>query len=169
MSISIPELFSIPLMYWIDLAPDGRTMLYSSNATGIPHLYVSETRPGSKPKQITSGNDPVIFGSLSPSGDHIVYLQDKDGNELHHLFLTSKKGEKPQQITKNPYRTWDVRWHPDGREVARSYSTRELCCLEICDVKTGENFVLKEQKTPFFIAEYSHDGKWIAYTEYGGR
>jgi dipeptidyl aminopeptidase/acylaminoacyl peptidase len=155
-------------MYWIDLASDGRKMLYSSNATGVPHLYVSETKPDSKPKQVTSGNDPVIFGSLSPNGNHVVYLKDKDGNELHHLFLTSKEGQKPRQITKNPYRTWDARWHPNEREIARSYSTKELCGLEICDVKTGENFVLKEQKTPFFIAEYSHDGNWIACTERGG-
>jgi len=168
MPISISKLFSIPYIYWIDFASDGRTMLYSSNATGVPHLYVSETRPNSKPRQITSGNNPVLFGSLSPTGDHVVYLQDKDGNELHHLYLTSKRGGKPQQITKNPYRTFDARWHPNGKEVARSFSTKERCGLEICNIKTGENFVLKEQTTPFFIAEYSHNGKWIAYTEYGG-
>jgi len=109
-----------------------------------------------------------MFGFLSPSGDNTVYLQDKDGNELHHMFLTSNEGEKPQQITKIPYRTFGVGWHPNGKEVARSYAAKESCGLEICNVKTGENFVLKEQKAPFFGAEYSHDGSWIATTEMGG-
>ena len=168
MPISISDLFKIPLIYSVNLAPDGEVVLYSSNPTGIPHLYMLHTKLGANPKQITSGNDPVMFGSLSPSGDRVVYLQDKDGNELHHLFLTSKDGEKARQITKNPYRTWDAKWHPNGKEVARSYATKKSCSLEILNVKTGENFVLKEQETPFFIDEYSHDGKWIACTEYGG-
>ncbi|MFQ5999827.1 MAG: alpha/beta fold hydrolase [Candidatus Bathyarchaeia archaeon] len=168
MPISIPDLFKIPLIYSIDLASDGRLVLYSSNPTGIPHLYIVETKPGSKPKQLTSGNDPVIFGSLSPSGDNILYLQDKDGNELHHLFLVSKEGEKAQQITKNPFRTWYVEWHPNGKEAVRSYVTKKSCGLEIFNLRTRENFVLKEQKTPFFDVRYSHDGKWIACTEWGG-
>lgn len=168
MPISIADLFSIPLIYWIDLAPDGRTTLYSSNPSGIPQLYICEMKSDAKPEQVTNGNDPVIFGSLSPTGDQTVYLQDKDGNELHHLYLVSKRGEKPRQITENPCRTWDAKWHPNGKEIARSYSAKESCGLEICDTRTGENFVLKEQNTPLYIAEYSHDGKWIACTEYGG-
>ena len=168
MPISIENLFKIPLIYSIDLATDGRVVLYSSNTTGLPHLYILQTEPGSKPIQITSGNDPVMFGFLSRSGDRIVYLQDKDGNELHHLFLTSKEGKKSQQITKNPYRTFGGGWHPYREEVARSFVAKESCGLEICNLETGENFMLREQKAPFFGAEYSHDGKWIACTEWGG-
>jgi len=168
MPISIPDLFSIPLIYWVDLTPDGNVVLYSSNVTGIPHLYVLQTRPGSRPKRVTNGNDPVKYGSFSPSGDYVMYLRDKDGNELHHLFLTSKEGQKTEQITENPYRTWDATWHPNGKEVARSYATEKSCGLEICNVETGDNFILKEQRAPFYDIEYSHDGKWIACTEYGG-
>jgi len=168
MPINASDLFAIPLFYWIDLAPDGRTILYSSTASGMPHLYVLPTKPGSRSKQITEGNDPVMIGSLSPAGDRVVYPQDRDGNELHNLFLVSKNGGKPEQLTRNARRTSNVKWHPKGEEVARDYVTKDSGCLEICSLKTGESFVLKEQKTPFFISEYSHDGKWIAVTEYGG-
>jgi dipeptidyl aminopeptidase/acylaminoacyl peptidase len=109
-----------------------------------------------------------MIGSLSPKGDHVVYLQDKDGNELHQLFLVPKDGGKPEQLTKNAQRTSNAKWHPNGKEVARDYVTKDSSCLEICSLKTHESFVLKEQKTPMFISEYSHDGKWIAVTEYGG-
>jgi len=168
MPLSIADIFKIPIIYSIDLARDGKIVLYSSNPTGLPHLYILQTKPGSKPEQVTSGNDPVMIGSLSPRGDHIVYLQDKDGNELHHLFLTSVKGEEPQQITNNPYRTFGGGWHPNGEEFTRSFIAKQSCGLEICNMKTGENFVLKEQKTPLFGVEYSHNGKWIACTEMGG-
>jgi dipeptidyl aminopeptidase/acylaminoacyl peptidase len=168
MPIPIEALFKIPLIYHIDISNDGKIVLYSSNTTGLPHLYTLETKTGCKPEQITSGNDPVTFGFLSPNGDNIVYLKDKDGDELHHLFLASKEGTKAEQITKKSCRTFDAAWHPNGKEVVRTYVTKESSGLEICNLKTGENFFFKEQKIPCFTARYSHDGKWIAYSEYGG-
>jgi dipeptidyl aminopeptidase/acylaminoacyl peptidase len=168
MPISIDELFSIPLIYRIDLSSDGRTLLYSSNASGVTHLYISQTKHGSKPKQITHGNDPVMFGFLSPSGNQVLYLKDKDGNALHHLLLTSKDGKKTRQITKNPRRTSGACWDPSGKEIARSFTTQKSCGIEVFNVETGENNVLVEQENPLFDANYSHDGKWIACTEYGG-
>ena len=168
MPISIDELFGIPMIYWIDLSSDGTTLLYSSNASGATHLYISKTKRGSRPKQITHGNDPIRFGVLSPSGSQILYLQDKDGNGLHHLFLTSKDGTKTKRITRNPCRTWDACWDPSGKEVARSYSTKKSCGIEVFNMESSENSVLMEQEAPFFDVNYSHDGKWIACTEYGG-
>jgi len=168
MPISIDELFGIPMIYWIDLSPDGRTLLHSSNASGAAHLYISKTKHGSRPKQITHGNDPVMLGFLSPSGNQVLYLQDKDGNALHHLFLTSKDGTKTKRITKNPCRTFDACWDPSGKEVARSYATKKACGIEIFNVKTGENTTLIEQEAALFVGNYSHDGKWIACTEWGG-
>jgi dipeptidyl aminopeptidase/acylaminoacyl peptidase len=168
MPISIDELFGIPMIYWIDLSPDGGTLLYSSNASGVTHLYISKTKYGSRPKQITQGNDPIGFGVLSPSGDQILYLQDKDGSALHHLLLTSKDGTKTKRITKKPCRTWDPCWDPSGKEIARSYSTKKSCGIEVINVKTGENSVLIVKEAPLVDVVYSYDGKWIACTEYGG-
>jgi dipeptidyl aminopeptidase/acylaminoacyl peptidase len=168
MPLSVNELFSIPLIYRIDLSPKGETLLYSSNVSRVAHLYTLKTMPGSKPKQITHGNNPVMFGFLSPSGDQVLYLEDKDGNELHHLLLTSRNGTKTKQITKTPCRTWNACWHPNGKEIARSYSTQKSCGIEVFSVKTGESSVLIDQEAPLFTAIYSHDGKWIACTDYGG-
>jgi dipeptidyl aminopeptidase/acylaminoacyl peptidase len=168
MPISIDELFSVPMIYWIDLSPDGRTLLYSSNASGAAHLYISQTKHGSKPKQITRGDDPIMLGFLSPSSIQVLYFQDEDGNGLHHLFLTSTDGTNTRRITKKPCRTWDACWDPSGNEIARSYSTKESCGIEVFNVKTGESSILREQKAPRFNVVYSDDGKWIACTEYGG-
>jgi dipeptidyl aminopeptidase/acylaminoacyl peptidase len=168
MSISITDLFRIPLLYSFDLASDGKTVLYSSNQTGIPHLYIQQAQPNSKSKQLTCGDDPILFGFLSPSADQIAYLQDKDGNQLYHVLVMAKDGKETRQITKEPCRTWDVAWHPRGKEIARSYATKKSCGIEILNAKTHESFVLKDQQAPCFNVAYSHDGKWIASTEYGG-
>jgi dipeptidyl aminopeptidase/acylaminoacyl peptidase len=109
-----------------------------------------------------------MFGYLSPSGNQVLYLQDKDGDELHHLFVTSEDGTNTKQISKSPCRTWDASWEPNGKEIVRSYSTQKSCGVEVFNLKTRENFVLREQQAPFGDVVYSHDGKWIACTEYGG-
>jgi dipeptidyl aminopeptidase/acylaminoacyl peptidase len=166
--IPIEVIFKVPVIDHIDISTDGKVVLYSTNVTGIPQLYRLDVKAGGKPEQITSGNDAVTFGYLSPSGDKILYLKDRDGDELHHLFVASKEGGKVEQITEKACRTFDAAWHPNGEEVVRTYTTKESSGLEICNLKTGENFIFKKQQIPCFAAKYSHDGKWVAYTEYGG-
>jgi dipeptidyl aminopeptidase/acylaminoacyl peptidase len=169
MPVSVSDLFRIPVIYGIDLEQNGNSVLYSSNPTGIPHLYILSTKADSELRQITSGNDAVMFGSLSPRGDQLAYLQDKDGNELHHLFIVSTEGGEAQRLTEKAYRTSGVDWRPDGKEVTRSLVTKKLCQLEAYDIETKESSVLREQAKPIFDIHYSHDGKWIACTESGGK
>ena len=170
MPVSISDLVKIPVIIEFDLDENGKFVLYSSNKTGIPHLYVLHTEPGSKPKQITSGKDPVMGGVVSPQGDRLVYSQDKDGNEIHHLFLLPTEGGEAKQITENPYGAWGgrasptppVNWHPNGKEVTRTFVSMKWCGLETINLETGECFILKKLTSPLTSVQYSHDGKWLA-------
>lgn len=163
-STSISELLKIPFLYaMLDFSRDGKFVLYSSNETGTLQLYSLYAKPGSKPKQLTKGKDPVLFGLISPEGNKIVFPQDRDGNELFHMYLLSLEGGDPQQISKNPYRMWGLYdWHPNGKEVTRTFATMKSCGLETINVETGECFMLKEPTPPIGVVQYSPDGKWIA-------
>ena len=164
MPIPISDLVKIPVILAFDLDENGRFVLYSSNKTGIPHLYMLPIELGSTPKQITSGKDPVIVGALSPQGDKLVYPQDKDGNEIYHLFLHPTEGGEAERITEKPYRTMEVDWHPSGKEITRAFTSMKTCGLETINLETGECFKLKESTPPLMSVEYSHDGKWLACT-----
>jgi len=162
MPVSISDLAKIPVIIEFDLDEKGRFVLYSSNETGIPHLYVLHTESGSKPKQITSGEDPVMGGVVSPQGDRLVYPQDKDGNEIHHLFLLPIEGGEAKRITENPYRTVGMDWHPSGKEVSRAFVSMKSCGLETINLETEERFMLTETTSPLMGVQYSNDGKWLA-------
>jgi len=164
MPISISDLLKIPVILEFDFDWNGRFVIYSSNEIGIPHLYVLPTKSGSKPKQITSGKEPVMTGVISPQGDKLIYLKDEDGNEIHHLFLLSVEGGEAEKITKKPYRTTGAGWHPSEKEVTRTFASMKSCGLETCNLKTGESFMLKEPTPPVYGVQYSYDGKWIACT-----
>jgi hypothetical protein len=45
-------------------------------------------------------------GLVSPRGDKLVYPQDKDGNETHHLFLLPTKGGEANGSQKIPIERW---------------------------------------------------------------
>lgn len=162
-SSSISDLLKIPCLFSFDLSPNGKFIIYSSNETGNLQLHLLHVKAGSKPRQLTSGKDPVFRGRISPRGDRLVFSQDKDGNETFHMYLAPIEGGKPQQITRTPYRMWGrFDWHPNGKEITRTIATMDKCGLESINVDTGECFMLKEGTPPIGIVQYSHDGKWIA-------
>jgi dipeptidyl aminopeptidase/acylaminoacyl peptidase len=162
-SSSITDLLKIPHLLSFDLSPNGKFIIYSSNETGNPQLHLLHVKAGSKPRQLTSGKDPVFRGRISPRGDRLVFPKDKDGNETFHMYLAPIEGGKPQQITRTPYRMWGrFDWHPKGKEIMRTVATMDKCGLESINVDTGECFMLKENTPPIGIVQYSPDGKWIA-------
>lgn len=150
-------------MYY-DVDENCKSVLYSSNSSGIPQLYLIPTDVGSKPRQITNGTDPVIFGYISPKGDKLIYLRDKDGNEIDQIFLLSVERGGIKQLTDTPYRTLGLGWHPNGKEFSRIIITQKGFILETINVESGETFVLKESIPLLEGIIYSHDGKWIAST-----
>jgi Tol biopolymer transport system component len=53
-------------------SPDGSSLAFLSNLTGVPQIFVVPTE-GGWPVQVTSGSDPVGSLAWSPSGDLIAY------------------------------------------------------------------------------------------------
>ena len=152
-------------MYY-DVDENCKSILYSSNSSGIPQLYLISSEVGSKPRQITNGTDPVIFSYISPKGDKLIYPRDKDGDEMDQIFFFSVKSGDRKQLTDKPYRTLGLGWHPNGKEVSRIIVTKKGYVLESINVESGETFVLKEPSLLIDAIHYSHDGKWIACNAY---
>lgn len=144
---------------------DCKSISYSSNETGIPQLYFQLISENCKPKQLTKSSDPVLISYVAPKGDRIIFLRDKDGNELNQLFLIRLSDEEIKQITDKPYRTFGVGWHPSGKEITRSFVSSEGMGLETINLETGEAFIMKKSEFPLMDLQYSNNGKWIACTE----
>ena len=164
MTIPIEDIIKIPIFWEIDADANCSNILYCSNATGLLQLYIFPTDLSSKPKQLTYEKESVFGGHLSPNSDLLVYPMDEGGNEISHLLLMSTKGGDTKQLTENPQRTMDISWHPRDQEISRTIITMMGCGIETINIKTGECMMLKEKIPPPMDLQYSHDGKWIAYT-----
>ena len=71
---------------------DEKTILFSSNESGIYNAYTIPTE-GGEPTQITDSEENSIFSiSFFPNDNRILFRSDQGGNEIHHIYLRNEDG-----------------------------------------------------------------------------
>jgi dipeptidyl aminopeptidase/acylaminoacyl peptidase len=81
--------------------------LVVSNKSGIYELYAFDLISKSM-RQVTNRPHGTVFGTISPDGRHIYYLEDKQGNETGHFLRVPFEGKQTlQDLTPSlpPYST----------------------------------------------------------------
>ncbi|MHA2101319.1 MAG: S9 family peptidase [Candidatus Kariarchaeaceae archaeon] len=164
MPIDIIDLLKVPKIWNYDIDKNFNTLLFNSNISGIPLFYSVPVDMSQQPKQINSGNDPVMTARISPDGKDLIYFQDEGGNEIFQLYLLPTEGGNPKRLTDTDQRTIAIDWHPRGKEIARSYVSMIAPGIEIINLETGEASPLKEPSPLAVDLHYSPDGKWLALT-----
>jgi len=151
-----------------DIDENFNTLLFNSNFSGIPLIYSVPVDLSQEPKQINSGKDPVMIARIAPDGNNLIYFQDEAGNEIFQLYLLPTDGGTPKKLTDTDQRTFTIDWHPNGKEIARSYVSMIAPGIEIIDLETGEASPLKEPSPLAVDLHYSPNGKWLALTNMKG-
>ncbi len=73
-------------------------VLVNSNRTGVYELYAYDLSSDSL-KQLTNRDSGTAYGTISPDGRHIYYMDDKAGNETGHIVRVPFEGGTPQDMT----------------------------------------------------------------------
>ena len=81
------------------LSPDGRTLVFQSNQSGGPALYVSDADGGSARVLVDSGDNPVT-PSWSPDGRQIAFAATVGGNS--EIFVINADGSNRRRLTNDP-------------------------------------------------------------------
>ncbi len=99
-----PELFP-------QVAPDGRTVIYASNARGNYDLYRLDSGNG-ETKNLTEDSEANDSEpALSPDGTRVAFRSERDGGGLFLMELASGETRKLSNLGHNPA------WSPDGAEI----------------------------------------------------
>jgi len=72
--------------------------LVTSTETGQYQLFAWNARTGGL-RQLTHRPEGTVFGTISPDGRHVYYLQDDGGNEIGHFVRVRWEGSEPEDIT----------------------------------------------------------------------
>jgi eukaryotic-like serine/threonine-protein kinase len=122
------------------LSPDGKTVVYSCDASGNTDLYLM--RIGSRAPVPLTADSPLADyqPAWSPEGERIAFRSDRDGGGI---FLMTSTGESVRRLTDYGY---SPSWSPEGTEIVVSagafYSPTDRGAtvrgLWAVDVKSGK-------------------------------
>jgi dipeptidyl aminopeptidase/acylaminoacyl peptidase len=81
-----------------EFSPDGRSVLFTSDADGWNHLYVVPA-DGGAPVQITKGAFEVSFPGWTPDGRSVMFSSSEAGSAERHLYLVAAAGGALMRLT----------------------------------------------------------------------
>ncbi|MGE0864365.1 MAG: protein kinase [Vicinamibacterales bacterium] len=94
------------------ISPDGKWVVYVSDASGNPDIYLQSTT-GLTPINLTTDSTVADrMPAFSPDGESIAFRSERDGGGL---FVMGRTGESVRRLTRTGYQP---AWFPDGRQIA---------------------------------------------------
>jgi dipeptidyl aminopeptidase/acylaminoacyl peptidase len=138
--------------------------LVTSNQGGKYELYAYDIGTG-KLRQATHRPSGTVYGSISPDGAHIYYMNDKDGNETGHIVRIPFEGEKePQDMTPgmSDYTLVDPFVDGISAHLGITIPRPEGFDSYIVDIVAGEpqkERMVNRSKKSAFGPVFSHDGR----------
>ena len=164
--VAVEDLYVSRLIGTAALSPIGPDVVITTNLTGRTNLWTVSTT-GSWPVQLLHSDDRQAEPMWSPDGRWIAYSQDKGGNELWDIYLISREGGSPRNLTNTP----DIReqhpvWSRDGKFIACAYKPKEAPSydLAIIDVATQKLRKLTDEKDPqqsWDVIAFSPDNRTV--------
>jgi len=142
----------------VDVSPDGRWLVFDSDRSGNPELYVMPVA-GGEARQITDHPAGDFSGDWSPDGRRIVFHSLRDGNR--DIYTVDADGTGLRQWTSTPSEEIDPDWAPDGERILYEV-IGEKHGFDILQLADGARPEFFESPVGDF-AHWSPDGSSIAY------
>jgi Tol biopolymer transport system component len=104
-------------------SPDGRWVVFSSEQSGNPHLYVLDLEHPGAARQLTRGRHMDAAPAFTPDGKTLLFVSDRDGNAdvFSMPFLPdSASGVQAKNLTHDTGGDFRPAVSPDGKTVAFS-------------------------------------------------
>lgn len=92
--------------------PDNKLLFHSK--TGQSEICMANA-DGSDLTQLTSNKAEDWHPELSPDGQQIAFMSDRDGN--HEIYIMNIDGSDQRRITRNPARDSSPSWSADGSKL----------------------------------------------------
>lgn len=138
------------------LAPDGESVVYTSNISGSWQIYELNLLDFST-RQLTFGPGEASAPTISPNGKQIVY---KCSHTLDAICVMERDGSNPRRLYTPG---WDPVWSPDGRQLLFASGPLEQPSLYIIAVEDASVLQVLTLKDMRGRNDWSVQGHIVTY------
>lgn len=155
--------FGLPGSAGNAFSPDGKSLLMSSDATGVYNVYALPL-DGETPEPLTQSEDNAVFAvSWFPADKRVLYTYDSGGNELNHVFVRETDGSTRDLTPGDELKAGFLAWAKDGQSFYVLTTERNQKSFDVYRYSsTDYRRELLFENPGFQVSAISDDGRWIA-------
>ncbi len=164
-----PELLysGLPPGATFDVARDGKRLVFSGGPVKTQiRLFRFDAERGGDPledRPITRGTARHVAPRFSPDGTKLAYIRKTGRSEDIYVVLVAGGEARPLRVLYSWDQLVDLKWSPDGRQIAVYALTRNGPKLALVSLPHSRVTELPTQPLRGTWFDWSPDGRWIAY------
>ena len=149
--ISRRHLFGNPIRASYRISPDGRLLAWLAPVEGVMNVWVGPVDDPDAGRPVTQDEKRgITFCAWTYDGRHLVYLQDKDGDENHHVYAVDPEAGTVRDLTPiegvAAYVAGISRIERDRLLVSLNARDPRFHDLFAIDLSTGERTLVQENE-----------------------
>jgi dipeptidyl aminopeptidase/acylaminoacyl peptidase len=148
-------------------SPDEKSILFSSNKSGIYNVY-SVAVTGGEPKQLTRSTTESTFSiGYFPNDSRILYTHDQGGNENNHIYVLGADGKEKDLTPGDKLKAQFLGWTHDGKAFYVATNERDQRFFDIYKLDTAsfDRKLVYQDTVGYQFGDISDDGKFIAFSK----
>jgi len=149
------------------LSHDEKTILFSSNKSGIFNAYTIPVT-GGEPAPLTDSKDNSVFAiSFFPHDQRILYSSDKGGNEINHIYMRNEDGTVRDLTPIDTAKAQFYGWSFDDKSFFYGFNQRDKRFMDVyeMDIATFTPALIYQNDKGLNFGGISRDKRYFAFSK----
>lgn len=161
---TIEQFLNTTSIFGSSFSADGKTVLFSSDASGVYNTYTISVEGGEQKQLTDSKDDAVIATSFFPNDNRILYRGDKGGNEIWHIYLREEDGTVKDLTPGENSRALFYGWSRDEKSFFYGSNKRNPKFMDVheMDIEMFSSKMIYQNDAGYDFGGISNDKRLMA-------